>query len=767
MMLVKRNIVGVFLSSLLWSRDVVDVVNADNDFASTCINDQFDFVVNLEFEGGVTVQPICYNSYASSVLGNQELGSGSWITQSGFMNDGKGTGEKFEYLVTTKFFIGENSRPLKINIDDQRDESSGAQRKNCGRALWKNKFQDFGFGDGGDITIDTNDDKFNWWPIGNINPVQMTIIPFVGNSKCEPIGEDAFDTQRSLAIWLSTNAGVTPEAYNKDPNRNEIVYCNVAENPKECLNKPFWGVEDNETLVLYGTLRNFLDQNDKKLSIYIPEATDLNVPINLMNLRYGINTSIPGNIDNCINFAKDQTTSCIVTSFDRRVDTYHNTIQVSGLGRILGFESLKYPQQFNDGWGDFRDSGGVSSGGTNMEEVLGLGLFLVNANLLTVSSIGGTDRSTIDAFCGDDDYAIDVSGVELTWGSKLGQGHVQLNSFFANEFSGSETGNHCVKMFDVKDVGNWVDQADGVDIMGKGSGTFYLYTHHADDNIKMATDYYQRVDSTILSGNAGSPIGFSYGKSRPDQGVNGSKVIKTYAHRVLHTDLNFEETNGLIATRACGCNPKGIQNFVVDMFHVPALGDQNNGGANSVSVPVGIGVKNGFFCGGCNPTDYPISNIRLENVNIDVNPSRNSRFYDDTGLVQWGGAGGGVSTYFYKSNPDKCIFQGALTLAAAREFPYFFCGFGQQDTAKAARLCWSPNGRKFFTPEPNVELFSIENGANPRIEFPTCSNNFGDSNGTDDDGFTPTSSPTSAPGKKRKSLKKLKRAKKRKDKRFE
>ena len=71
-------------------------------------------------------------------------------------------------------------------------------------------------------------------------------------------------------------------------------------------------------------------------------------------------------------------------------------------------------------------------------------------------------------------------GIEVAWGSRIGQGTIGLNSPWHSDFDDSHPGllnDYPVKVYDIKQAGNWNAQADSLDMMGDGSQSDYTYHH--------------------------------------------------------------------------------------------------------------------------------------------------------------------------------------------------------------------------------------------------------------------------------------------------
>ena len=337
-----------------------------------------------------------------------------------------------------------------------------------------------------------------------------------------------------------------------------------------------------------------------------------------------------------------------------------------------------------------------------------------DAHLLLVCSVLAALLLSL-ASTSPDEFAIDISGIEVAWGSKLGISPVQLNSPFASDIY-SQTFSHPAKLYDFKFVGNWIEGSDGPDMMGRGSSSSFTYTHTSDDNVKIAAPDTKREHLTLLQGSAGCAINLgSYGMGDIDNSVADG----VYIHRVLYRKNDVWNGcggyGGVVCTRSCGQNPNGLRDATVSNLFIPELGP-NDSGANSVAVPFGIGVQeSGFFCGNTPAVDaYPIRNLVFQNIAIHPEPSCKSKIYDNSGKVQWG-TSDTPSAIFYdreKSDIMTCDFRG--TVKYSEDSAYFVCGFENEDEAE--KKCLTTNG---IGGVPNVD-YDIANGANPNIEFPYC-----------------------------------------------
>ncbi|KAL7549157.1 LOW QUALITY PROTEIN: hypothetical protein ACHAWF_012429, partial [Thalassiosira exigua] len=673
------------------------------DYISPCQNDYNDFVVTLDRN-----EAACIRSYSrcpfngGSCLGNDD----DWMAESG---------ETFEYLETRVFHVPVDSSPKKLYVKD--DKGSHA----CARALFKEHHQDFRLGSPLKVA--------QWWD--GSHPLHITIVPFSsGDGDCDAPADATFDAARALAVWLSPYKGQSVATSWRDGS----VYCDISVNPGDCLNVPYWDIDGNQLVrfisslhvyylylicsclkVLHGTLAHVLRQNPPEVSIYVPEGWDMNIPINNNEIRFEISV---GSWNGCKKFLEDRSSSCQVDK--GWIASYPTTtkITVSGLGRVNGWNAMKWQVENN-----IRLDGGSSgdlytvSTGSDFSWWQTIGEWYIFAHLISLAStslgIG-------------DNVAIDVSGVEVAWGSKLGWAPVSLNSPWPSDL---DTSSHPVKLYDLKEVGMWNGQSDGPDIMGKGSYSFYLYLHTnasnnfsglisdcslspttwlplSDDALKIAATDTYRAHSTVLKGNAGCVVILgSYG-NHFDSNVDDSYVDGVYVHRIVHNSWQYQgchhpgSRGGLVCTRSCGNNARGLIDATVATFHVPRLGS-----ANSVSVPFGIGVsEEDAFCAGPAVDPYHIRNLVFRDFDVRPNPSCKSSFYDNSGKVQWGwydepSGTNWPSVRFFdadRSDPGQCKFQGAVTFST--DPAYFVCGFLDEDDA--SNHCMTADG---VGSAPNVD----------------------------------------------------------------
>jgi len=273
-------------------------------------------------------------------------------------------------------------------------------------------------------------------------------------------------------------------------------------------------------------------------------------------------------------------------------------VSVGGYGRIDGGRFAAQPSTPSDigkrdNWTYYRLSAVLD----NLE-------FSVGSGLLDIASGWNRDNTA------PGNFAIDVWGVTVSQGAARGKGSVDLNTPW-NSFSTGKgepqpqaaLNNAPVNVLDLKVVGNWLDAADGPEVMGEHSRLNGVYIHAADDSIKAAVSDLAMKEITVLQGNVGGVVDFgSYGYSRVDTvtgTVHGMALRDIRVHRVTQTTGGYAESdgkdgkgdyssngnplrlNGLFTTRNSAFNPitnggygGSIENVVLNDFGVADLGGE-------------------------------------------------------------------------------------------------------------------------------------------------------------------------------------------------
>ena len=604
-------------------------------------------------------------------------------------------GTQFEYLETEQFIIAtaEREDPLSLTIRDTKSED------NCIALYWQDQFQYVSAGTPFSIP--------DAWK--KSLPLHITAIPWNVTGACAGanIGSGSPDGSRALAIWISEGLS--------QPSASTCHFKDDAAKPPECFKAPYWAVEGN-FLIYKGSLVDWVMEGNKNenipRSIFIDKGVDLlNQPLNTLFYRYPIQTnSIPA----CEAFARNANegnsfgSDCFVGKGEELTLLANHQIEVGGYGRINGYEQAieAYPSNSKEAFMD--------------DSQKNFAQYRVYSGLLVLSSkySSPTDVST---------PAIDVKGITVGFGPKRNNGAVQLNAPYAKAASsltdtsmGFDSNNFKVNVSDLKVVGNWIDAADGPEIMGQNSTVESLYLHVNDDSIKVAVNGIRISDVTVLQGDAGGVVDLgSYGYNRGS--ISDAVVDGVYVHRITHT-TGYDPYNGLVTTRLCPVKPlcencdhssANLENATVQNLTVMKVDD-----INTVQRPAAIGVLASYlnsdeqgttipgFCTAPTATSVTISNIKLLNWDVYVEPSEDSKLYNN-GTVSGVNAENKAIQYnwvypsvaFFDSNFLNNVPENAVRLYPANSVWYAACGL-------PTGSCYNKNG-PYRPGQPNVVTESI------------------------------------------------------------
>ena len=326
-------------------------------------------------------------------------------------------------------------------------------------------------------------------------------------------------------------------------------------------------------------------------------------------------------------------------------------VLVNGTGRINGWAIHEEPKFRVDGYGNPDPNGKpgkVSPGGTALHPTLNeeFPFYFINSDMLAVSSI--FNPTTKEAY--QPPYSVNVNGITVGWPAKRGIGPVILQDYGKNY---SVTGNdnplehssdgvvfinnqgelgdlslpfsptyeqNPVRIANYKQVGGWVDQADGPEIGGYKSVLQNSFIHANDDSIKVAAPNLDAFKNTVLQGNAGNAVGLTYGF------VNGSaspaSISDVYIHRISHT-INTGNDYGAIALRFVPAPKQSYLNQLKDLdisaVYIPNMGMPQIGQTNSITTAVSLYIDNSIprgsiFFGPITPSGTPNFDFQVGNM---------------------------------------------------------------------------------------------------------------------------------------------------------
>ena len=571
---------------------------------------QCDFDVKLVFPDGA-VESTSY-SYSRPDFAPRDI----WASANG---------KTFDYLQTALFKVGTGT-PVGLSVNDL------AGAANCMMVL--NGREHAYLTLGGDISS-------NQYPIppafSNQEPIQLTLIPFNSGAAACNTGEGIREPGRALAVFIAKpTSSLTPDC---DIQTNVGEMDGYASGSCEITgSKQSWvhSTDPNtgtQTVEFRGSLVNMLNSQraNNQLSIRIGESVSLDRGLSTQTAWFEVMGSncaaIVSNINaNGFDAVTDKKTDCSVVGdvHVREAQNAADRLIVEGFGRINGYTVLERYQRCRPN--DPNSSCGASFPDGNFtpwEEAR----WDIDVQLLNLTSEYQSHSKT---------FGIDVSHITVAWPAYRGASPIELN-IFRDEVQN----NHAVKMFNVKQVGGWIDQADGPEVMGSGSQIFYTYIHAADDAIKISAPSVSYNNTTILKGAAGGAVNIgSYGYNRT---VSGSRVNDVFIHRITQkstsgtpSGFDFNDTLGVIFAPTCPIAPQGASAGTpantsgtnINGVYIPNLGTDE--GPNSIGRLFSLGVQDTEFCKQNLEVDITFGNFDFSDFEIYINPQDVSYIFGQT-----------------------------------------------------------------------------------------------------------------------------------------
>ena len=656
-------------------------------------DDGLEFELQLELTDGAILTPTEY-AYPRCPEGLDYNGGSACIEpdgRSGWNN--KGTeGESLDYLQTAQFILDPSQTPYRLMVRDKKDQS------NCMLAYFQgpstqssDSFTRFtlGFNDPGtSLTV----------PTGKLTvetPIHFTLIPVSTTASCANPGVDA-QADRIVAAWIS----IRPSQ--EVPIANEIV-CDLNSGMDfskdvvdgNCtISAPKWRLDIDaggsyRRVVYTGTFWDMLGSAPAKISVTLADDLSLPVPLSSAYAAFYLEDATQASdcqdaVDRMNAGLAPENGLCQVNISDNgALFTQPTSAQflIQGFGRISGYEVLKdFPvnEQINPP---------ASSGA--IQDFQDYAEFRIRSYLIGLSS----SHPSVDPV---NEPAIRVQNVTVGWTAKLGDGSVELNSEYLGVESPSPAYEQAVHLHDYKQVGSWVGQSDGPEVMGHHSLIEYSYLHVADDAVKVSATNVDFSQITVIKGNSGGVVNLgSYGKNRL---VDGSVAEKIWVPRITHNVEAGDGALGLILSRTCPYTAS-LTGATIQNLYVPSLG--GGGLPNAVSGLVRLGASSSACGGGAPETGrFTIGDINFLEFNVKIQPQENSVLYADTiqnqsgqdVVINWG------KINFYDSSQAPSEDNAVVFFPDSGSTGYYMCA---QDVPNVNQ-CYSTGGPGLDNPAVNL-----------------------------------------------------------------
>ena len=364
---------------------------------------------------------------------------------------------------------------------------------------------------------------------------------------------------------------------------------------------------------------------------------------------------------------------------------------VGGTYKTDRTEMLDYIAQLNSGQGDSINANGKGMfvqdserrfivTGTELDARINGFNIIENYDLYPYGDSNAADPTTYDQaiyqlgaellrfstkFSGtSQDPAVDISATTVCWTPRLQRGSVQINDIGSPmvSFEDLVTYNSStdeswtvpadqverfnsspVKIYDYKQLGSYIGQSDGPEVMSPSTSADLLYLHVNDDSVKLRASDSTFSNVTVLQGNAGFAASYAYGFI--NESVNNTTVSGLYAHRIVENKGTPGDPNaGLVWM---GVDPSAdywftegqdnrykLANTRVDNVYVPNL-DNGTGNMNSVSRGMALNVSTKPRGYGPFPT---ISDYEFYVGNFFPSPNNPETVYGNWRLGRLGGA---------------------------------------------------------------------------------------------------------------------------------
>ena len=243
-------------------------------------------------------------------------------------------------------------------------------------------------------------------------------------------------------------------------------------------------------------------------------------------------------------------------------------LSIRGFGRISGYYLMSDPVQTLGDWYNIANTGcNAANCKGSFSETSKKVEWVIRSGLIDVTS-------SAEAYA--DDTAHDIRDVQMVWGCKRGNGNLVLSP---GQDKGPDNGKDFNKrafVYDVKQVGNWPDAADGIDLYGDGSNAWHTFQQCTDDCLKLEANDVTFFATTLVSGSVGGAVNTgAFGNlwGRPSLDLSNMKADGVWIHRCVHPDGGWDGKSGIIRSGSCPRKGFTMKNVVVNDLYIPSYGE--------------------------------------------------------------------------------------------------------------------------------------------------------------------------------------------------
>ena len=297
-------------------------------------------------------------------------------------------------------------------------------------------------------------------------------------------------------------------------------------------------------------------------------------------------------------------------------------LSIRGFGRISGYYLMSDPIQTLGDWTNVANkcngadcTGPFSDSSKKVEWSIRSGLIDVTSSAIVYAN----------------DIAHDIRNVQTVWGCKRGDGNIQLSAGQGSPDNNAKDFNKKAFVYDVKQIGNWPDAADGIELYGDGSSAWHTFQQCTDDCLKLEANDVTFFATTLVSGSVGGAVNSgAYGNlwGRWPLDLHTMTADGVWIHRCVHPNGGWDGMSGIIRSGSCPKKGFTMTNVFVNDLYIPSYGEN---AVNYVDALFSMGSldASSFFCNvktedAAGPEMYDST---FSNFQVWVNPTGESQLY--------------------------------------------------------------------------------------------------------------------------------------------